>query len=156
MTLHERLSRIVESALPGTLIPVSSLRELLEAHQAETGLPSTASSGDPGLSLEEVAERCAARGRRRKPVGTATVRSWIRTGLRGVKLNAFRWGSTYRVTEDALERFILAVQAAKDDAEDPRANDAAGPRTIQEEIEAAYARYSHPHSRRGSLPGKHT
>ena len=128
-TLHERLSRMVESALPGTLVPISSLRELFEHHQPETR------SADPGLSLEEVAERCAARGSRSKPVGTAAVRKWIRTGLRGVKLEAFPWGMSYRVTEAALARFILALQGKQVAAEDPRGKDppAMAPRTIKDE-----------------------
>jgi hypothetical protein len=138
MTLHERLFRMVESALPGTLVPVSSLRELLENHQPESH------SADPGLSLEEVAERCAARGNRRKPVGTAAVRRWIRTGLRGVKLKAFPLGMSYRVTEDALARFIFALQGEPVDAQAGTETSipAMAPRTIEEEIAAARARFS--------------
>jgi hypothetical protein len=114
MTLHDRLSQMVDAALPGTLVPVSSLRELLDHHQSETRY------ADPGLSLEEVAERCAARGNRTKPVGTPTVRKWIRTGLRGVRLKAFPWGMSYRVTEQALASFILALQGGRGDAGDQR------------------------------------
>src|SRR4028119_2400202 len=138
ITLRERLSRMVESALPGALVPVSSIRELLEHHQPEIR------NADPGLSLEEVAERCAARGKRSKPVGTAAVRKWIRTGLRGVKLKAFPWGMSYRVTEDALANFILALQGEQVDAEDPAGEEvhAAVPRTIEDEIAAARAHYS--------------
>src|SRR4051812_11966200 len=105
MNLHDRLSRMIEHSLPGTLVPVSSLRELLEIHPQEAH-----TVADPGLSLVEVAQRCAARGNRSKPVTTATVRRWIRNGLRGVKLQAFPWGTTYRVTEEALNRFIRTLQ----------------------------------------------
>jgi hypothetical protein len=138
MTLHDRLSRMVDAALPGTLVPVSSLRELLDHHQSETR------DTDPGLSLEEVAERCAARGNRTKPVGTATVRKWIRTGLRGVRLKAFPWGMSYRVTEQALASFIFALQGGRDDAEDPTGTDVpvVPPRTMEDKIAAARARYS--------------
>jgi hypothetical protein len=142
MSLHERLSRMVESALPGTLVPVSSLRELLENHQSETR------AADPGLSLEEVAQRCAARGSTTKPVGTATVRKWIRTGLGGVKLTAFPWGTTYRVTEEAVERFILALQTDKRDARSHAQAASRTPSTIEDEIAAAEARYSRPATRR--------
>lgn len=147
--LHERLSRMVESALPGTLVPVSSLRELLEHHQPETR------NADPGLSLEEVAERCAARGNRGQPVGTAVVRKWIRTGLRGVKLKAFPWGKSYRVTEDALAHFILALPGEQVDAEDPRGKEvpATALCTIEDEIAAACARYSQMGTK-GSRSGK--
>jgi len=86
MNLHDRLSRMIEHSLPGTLVPVSSLRELLEIYPQEAR-----TAADPGLSLVEVAQRCAARGNRSKPVTTATVRRWIRNGLRGVKLQAFPW-----------------------------------------------------------------
>jgi hypothetical protein len=170
MTLHEHLSRMVESALPGTLVPVSSLRELLETHQPESR------NADPGLSLEEVAERCAARGNRRKPVGTATVRRWIRSGLRGVKLKAFPLGMSYRVTEDALAGFIFALQGEPADAENEAgktvrptahgnlaakrgaagvhpASHATAPHTIEDDIAAARARYSRTPTN-GSRSGK--
>jgi hypothetical protein len=139
ITLHERISRIVEHSLPGTLIPVSSLRKLLEHNSPE---PRTVA--DPGLSLMEIAQRCAARGRRSKPVATATVRSWIRNGLRGVKLQAFPWGRTYRVTEEALDRFLRALQKVSTDAaKDLRGEvPAVTQGTIKKEIEAARDRYS--------------
>jgi hypothetical protein len=140
---------MVESALPGALVPVSSLRELLGHHQPETR------NADPGLSLEEVAERCAARGNRSKPVGTAAVRKWIRTGLRGVKLEAFPWGMRYRVTEEALARFILALQGKQVDAGDPKGKEvpATARHTIEDEIAAARARYSQTGTN-GSRSGK--
>jgi len=139
MTLHDRISRIVEHSLPGTLVPISSLRELLEHTSQE---PRTVA--DPGLSLVEVAQRCAARGNRSKPVTTATVRNWIRKGLRGVKLQAFPWGSTYRVTEEALDRFIRAPQKVPTDAAEVLRGEvlAVTKGTIKEEIEAARDRYS--------------
>jgi len=104
MPLHERLSLMVQHAPPGTLIPVDSIRALLENDR-----PSVAA---PGFSLEEVADRCAARGAGGKAVQASAVRKWIREGLRGVRLEAFLWGRTYRVREDALDEFIHAVENA--------------------------------------------
>jgi len=104
MPLHERLSLMVQHAPPGTLIPVDSIRALLEDDRLRAAAP--------GLSLEEVAHRCAARGAGGKAVQPSAVRKWIREGLRGVRLEAFPWGKTYRVREDALDEFILAVANA--------------------------------------------
>jgi hypothetical protein len=105
--LHERLTLMVQHALPGTLIPVDSIRALL----IEDRLPRM-----PGLSLDEVAQRCAALGSRKEPVKRSAVRKWMRTGLRGVRLSAFPWGKTFRVHEAALEEFICAVQNAPEGA----------------------------------------
>jgi hypothetical protein len=99
--LHERLALMVQYALPGTLIPVDSLRQLLEEDQPRAKAP--------GYSLEEVAERCAALASNGRTVQTSAVRKWIREGLRGVRLSAFPWGNTYRVGADELEEFIRAV-----------------------------------------------
>lgn len=134
LPLHERLTLLVRHALPGTLIPVDSLRELLEEHQRSAAVA-------PGYSLEEVASRCAALGAGGKPVQPSAVRKWIRDGLRGVRLTAFSWGNTYRVREDALNEFILAIQNA------PRRNgrapavppDAA---SIREEIASSRQKYA--------------
>lgn len=108
--LHERLALMVEHALPGTLVPIDSLRELLNA--ADASGSADQSESDPGLSLEEVARRCAALGST-APVQTSAVRKWIRHGLAGVKLSAFAWGRSYRVREDALSAFLNAIQSAK-------------------------------------------
>lgn len=104
--LHERLTLMVQHALPGTLIPVDSIRALL----VEDRLPARVSV--PGISLVEVAERCACLGSRKQPVKPSAVRKWMRTGLRGVRLSAFAWGKTFRVHERALEEFIRDVQNA--------------------------------------------
>jgi hypothetical protein len=104
MALHERLSLMVQHAPPGTLIPVDWLRALLEDDRPR--------GAAPDFSLEEVADRCAARGAGGKAVQAAAVRKWIREGLRGVRLEAFLWGKTYRVREDALDEFIRAVENA--------------------------------------------
>ncbi len=96
---------MVQHALPGTLIPVESIRDLLVEDQRPIARV-------PGMSLEEVAQRCAALGTRGAPVKPSAVRKWMRTGLRGVRLTGFRWGKTYRVHDEALREFIDAVQSA--------------------------------------------
>lgn len=113
--LHERIALMVEYALPGTLIPVDSLRELLDVEEG--------TDTDPGLSLDEVARRCAALGGKGVPVQTATVRKWIRTGLAGEKLSAFAWGRTYRVRKSALAAFLDAVQGSEPRVPGVRAGD---------------------------------
>lgn len=104
--LHERLSSMVEHALPGTLIPVDSIRQLL------TEEASSQVATAPGVSLEEVARRCAPLVHGGKPVQLPAVRRWIRVGLRGVRLSAFQWGLTYRVHDADLDCFIEAVSNA--------------------------------------------
>jgi hypothetical protein len=104
--LHERLSSMVEHALPGTLIPVDSIRDLL-AEEASSHVATA-----PGVSLDEVARRCAPLVRGGKAVQLPAVRRWIRVGLRGVRLTAFEWGLTYRVHETDLESFIEALTNA--------------------------------------------
>jgi len=104
--LHERLSLLVQHALPGTLIPVDSIRQLL-TEDAES--PALAA---PGMSLEQVALRCAGLLHGGRPVQLPAVRKWIRSGLRGVKLSAFEWGQTYRVHEEEFEAFVEAVKNA--------------------------------------------
>ena len=136
--LHERLSSIVRHALPGTLIPVDSIRELLHQEQAGTASAS-------GLSLEEVAQRCAPPGSRNKPVQTSTVRKWIREGLRGVRLTAFRWGKSYRVTEDALQEFIRTVRDASAHRTPPIVP--SRPVSVEDEIAAARRRFTGERSR---------
>jgi hypothetical protein len=110
MTLIERLNGLVRFAPPGTLVPVESLREMIEDADPEPPAAAT-----PGLSLSEVAERCAeirGEGARRVPTRGA-VRKWIREGLRGVKLEAYSFGRSYRVTEEALGRFVERVRLAE-------------------------------------------
>ena len=104
MPLHERLSLMIQHAPPGTLIPVDSIRALLEDDRSSVAAP--------GLSLEEVADRCATRGTSGKAVQASAVRKWIREGLRGIRLEAFLWGKTYRVREDALDEFTRAIENA--------------------------------------------
>jgi hypothetical protein len=112
---------------------VDSIRELLHQEQ-----PCTASV--PGLSLEEVAQRCTPLGSRNKPVQTSTVRKWIREGLRGVRLTAFRWGKSYRVTEDALREFFRTVENASAHRAPPIVP--SGPGSVEDEVEAARRRFA--------------
>jgi len=138
LPLRERLSLMVQHAVPGTLIPVDSLRELLGEEQARA-------ASAPGLSLEEVAQRCVAPGSRNKPVQPSTVRKWIREGLRGVRLTAFQWGKSYRVREDALREFIKAVQEAPVHTAPPIIPSGLG--NIEDEIAAARQRFAGGNSR---------
>jgi len=108
MTLQEHLSQLVRYAPPGTLIPVDSIAEMLRAYadQPERAAPA-------GLSLREVADRFAriVDGERKAPQ-EGTVRNWIRVGLRGTKLKAFRVGRSMRVMEADLEVFVRALAYA--------------------------------------------
>lgn len=135
--LHEQLSSMVQHAPPGTLIPVDSIRELLRQEQVRAASVS-------GLSLEEVAQRCATPGSRNKPVQPSTVRKWIREGLRGVRLTAFRWGKSYRVTEEALREFISAVREAPVHSA-PLV--IPGARSLEDEVAAARQRFAGGRSR---------
>jgi len=104
-TLHEHLGQLVRYAPPGTLVPVDSLAELLRTYSEELQRPAPA-----GLSMGEVAERFArVVGGQRKTPQEDTVRKWIRRGLRGVKLKAFRAGRHLRVLESDFNAFVLAL-----------------------------------------------
>ena len=105
MKLLDRLRRFVESAPPGTLVPVDGLRKLLEEERENA-----ATAPDRGMTAEEAAEwlHRALGGRKRKP---AAVRKLMRTGYRGVVLESFRVGREVRTTEAALERFAGALRA---------------------------------------------
>lgn len=154
-TLHERLGYLVRCAPPGTLIPVAALAELLHEHAPEPARHATA-----GLSLGEVAERFArgVAGKRRVPQ-EGTVRKWIRVGLRGVRLKAFRAGRTLRVLEPDLDAFVAALAARPDAPADGTPPAPEGPPPSPEhEIEAYlqhYRRQSRPlagRARRGRHP----
>ena len=94
--------------------------ELLAALEAEAERPHThvaeGASRSDGLTLDEVALQCG----RRRPDGTlwhpqpATVRLWIRTGLRSaggrVRLRAYRLGREYRVHPRDLVAFLAEVR----------------------------------------------
>jgi hypothetical protein len=99
MKLLDRLRRFVESAPPGTLVPVDALRKLLEEEK-----DNAATAPDRGVTAEEAAEwlHQALGGRKRKP---AAVRKLMRTGYRGIVLESFRVGREVRTTEASLERF---------------------------------------------------
>lgn len=108
MTLYEHLGQLVRVSPPGTLVPVASLAELLRTYSPEAQ-PAPAPAG---LSLGEVAERFARSvGGKRKTVQEGTVRKWIRVGIRGVKLKAFRAGRYLRVLEPDLDVFVAALVA---------------------------------------------
>lgn len=116
-TLHQHLGNLVRYAPPGTLIPVDSIAELLRAYADVPERPALA-----GLSLGEVAERFArVVGGERKTPQEGTVRKWIRVGLRGVRLKAFRAGRTMRVMESDLEAFVRAL------ADEPKSESAGMP-----------------------------
>lgn len=95
----------MESAPPGTLVPVDALRKLLEEERGNA-----ATAPDRGITAEEAAEwlHRALGGRKRKP---AAVRKLMRTGYRGIVLESFRVGREVRTTEAALERFAGALRA---------------------------------------------
>lgn len=131
--LRERLAQMVKHALPGTLIPVDSIRQLLEENQPRAEAP--------GYSLEEVAERCAALVAGGKTVQTSAVRKWIREGLRGVRLSAFPWGNTYRVGAEELEEFIEGVRLAPRRRQKPVVQRSA-PDAVRDEIAGARHRFS--------------
>lgn len=99
MTLHDRLRAMCETALPGTLIPVDSLRAVLnEVTEAPVPIPRL---GGGDLTVEEVAERM-----HRKP---STIRGWLSAGtLRGYKLQGRDW----RVSQEALREFVQAQRDA--------------------------------------------
>lgn len=146
-TLHERLGFLVRCAPPGTLIPVAALAELLREHA-----PEPARHAPAGLSLGEVAERFArvVAGRRRVPQ-EGTVRKWIRVGLRGVRLQAFRAGRMLRVLEPDLDAFVAALAARPDAPGEATPSAPEGPTPSPEhEIEAYLQHYRR---QPGPLPG---
>jgi hypothetical protein len=144
-TLHEHLGLLVRYAPPGTLVPVDSLAEFLRVY-SEPGRPAPA-----GLSLGEVAERFArVVGGQRKAPQEGTVRKWIRRGLRGVKLKAFRAGRHLRVLESDFDAFVHALTelpAAPAARRDPVGNLPAGAGQPDTELEAYLTHY-----RQGTRP----
>ncbi|HEX6038389.1 helix-turn-helix domain-containing protein [Longimicrobium sp.] len=141
-TLHEHLGQLVRYAPPGTLVPVDSLAELLRVYTDEPKRPAPA-----GLSLGEVAELFArvVDGQRKVPQ-EGTVRKWIRTGLRGVKLKAYRAGRHLRVLESDFESFVRALseaRAAPKEKRDPVVDRPAGAAQPETELEAYLTHYRH-------------
>lgn len=141
-TLHEHLGQLVRYAPPGTLVPVDSLAELLRVYTDEPERPAPA-----GLSLGEVAERFArvVDGQRKAPQ-EGTVRKWIRTGLRGVKLKAYRAGRHLRVLESDFDAFVRALSeapVAPKAKRDPVVDRPAGPAQPETELEAYLTHYRH-------------
>jgi hypothetical protein len=107
VTLRERLAELVRTSVQGTLIPVEGLAALLDEYDR----PPVEQRATPGLSPAEVAERFATtvNGKRRVP-SAAAVRKWVREGMHGVRLEAYRCGPGWRITEQALQNFLLALQ----------------------------------------------
>jgi hypothetical protein len=114
--LYEHLDELIRCALPGTMVPVESLAELLRRYGNESE-PVPEPQPQPelrpaGLSLGEVAQRFSRKvGGEAKTVQEATVRKWIRVGLLGVRLRAFRAGRHLRVLEEDFESFVQQLAA---------------------------------------------
>lgn len=149
MTLQEHLSQFVRFAPPGTMIPVDTLAELLRsyepvAQQADNGL---------GLSLGEVAARFSRTiAGEVKVVKEDTVRKWIRVGLGGTKLKAFRVGRHLRVRETDFEEFVASFGASSRTEESAHRRQQAvvlpaTPASPDDELEASLSRYRQPPAR---------
>lgn len=124
--LYEHLDELIRCALPGTMVPVESLAELLRRYGNESE-PVPEPQPQPefrpaGLSLGEVAQRFSRTvGRETKTVQEGTVRKWIRVGLRGVRLSAFRAGRQLRVLEEDFESFVQQLAARSTSPQSERA-----------------------------------
>jgi hypothetical protein len=141
MTLQEHLAHFVRFAPPGTMIPVDSLAELLRSYE-----PAAQADNRPGMSLSEVAARFTRTvAGEVKVVKEDTVRKWIRVGLGGVRLKAFRVGRNLRVRETDFGEFVASLGGSG--SSEGSANDrAAGvrdpqPATPEDELEAFLTRY---------------
>lgn len=149
-SLEEHLGQLVRFAPPGTLVPVESLASLLEIYASEP-----ARAAPAGLSLGEVAERFARTvdGQRKMPQ-EGTVRKWIRVGLRGVKLRAFRAGRTLRVLEPDLDEFVraLAEQPLKPSAPAPEAVEPVASGSPESEIESYLGHFRRGRAQAASAP----
>lgn len=114
--LYEHLDELIRCALPGTMVPLESLAELLRRYGNESA-PVPEPQPQPelrpaGLSLGEVAQRFSRTvGSETKTVQEGTVRKWIRVGLRGVRLRAYRAGRHLRVLEEDFDSFVQQLAA---------------------------------------------
>jgi hypothetical protein len=109
MMLKERLTALVQTAPPGTLIPIEGLAALLDHTEEEAA----------DLAADEVGRLAAQRFGRQEPYSPAAIRRWIRSGLRGVRLPAYPSGRGYRVQRSDFERFVSEVRSQKKGARPP-------------------------------------
>lgn len=107
LTGIDQLRALVVAAPDDTTFTAVSLRRYL-ADEANPAVLAT-----PALTAAEVASAVAkALGMRVTPQA-GSIRKWVRTGLHGVKLEAFPSGHGYAYSSEAVQAFIAAVKSKK-------------------------------------------